>query len=151
MQKGDAVLRKARHGKAKVRIAKVIRYGDGRQDIVELTIRVELQGGTDASFTHGDNSGVVATDTCRNIVYVHAKSEEFSNCEQFALGLFQRFLQLYPHVSSVSICAEQAPWRRVSSKNKLHPHGFVNVATATRKCFVNADRQSCTLISSLDK
>lgn len=150
-RKGEAGLRETRHGKAKVRVAKVIRCEDGRQDIIELTIRVELEGGTDASFISGDNRDVVATDSCRNIIYVHAKMESFSNCEQFALGLSQRFLRLYSHVSSVSICAEQSPWQRFSSQNNPHPHGFINVANANRSCCVNANRQTCTLTSSLDK
>lgn len=147
----EVALSKTRHGKAQVRVAKVTRHADGKQDIVELGVRVELEGGTEDSFTHGDNSGVVATDTCRNIVYVHAKTEDFSNCEQFAIGLSQRFLNLYPHVSCVSVYAEQAPWERVSLQNKSHAHGFVNRGHGTRKCCVHANRRSCNLNSSLNK
>lgn len=147
----DVTIQRHRHGKAKVRVAKVTRDEDGRQDILEFCVGVELEGGTDLSLTEGDNSGVVATDTCRNHVYLHAKAEDISNCEIFAIGLSQRFLGLYTHVFRVRVWIRQVPWKRVSFGNVPHNHGFVNVAHAICKCRLVADRKVCSLESGLER
>jgi Uricase len=104
------------HGKERVRVAKVRRRPDGVQELVELRVRIELRGGTAASFTAGDNAGVVATDTCKNHVYMLAKTHPCSPPEQFAMDLARTFLQHYDHVNMASIRVEVEPWKRVSGR-----------------------------------
>jgi urate oxidase len=104
------------HGKERVRVAKVRRRPDGVQELVELRVRIELRGGTAASFTAGDNAGVVATDTCKNHVYMLAKTHPCSPPEHFAMDLARTFLQHYDHVNMASIRVEVEPWKRVSGR-----------------------------------
>jgi urate oxidase len=105
------------HGKERVRVAKVRRRSDGVHEFVELNVRVELRGGTSASFLHGDNSSVVATDTCKNHVYMLAKTHPCSPPEQFAIDLARNFLTHYNHVEAATIRVEEATWKRVLDRD----------------------------------
>ncbi|KAA8496926.1 Uricase-2 isozyme 1 [Porphyridium purpureum] len=113
------------HGKSRVRVAKVVRHGDGTQEIHEYNVAIQLYGGTERSFTHGDNSMVVATDTCKNHVYLLAKQHSMSSPEQFALDLADRFLDTYAFVTQVRVRVAKAPWQRVAIGDVPHRHGFV--------------------------
>jgi urate oxidase len=104
------------HGKERVRVAKVRRRPDGVQELVELRVRIELRGGTASSFTTGDNAGVVATDTCKNHVYMLAKTHPCSPPELFAMDLARTLLQHYAHLNMAGIRVEAEPWKRVSDR-----------------------------------
>lgn len=134
-------LKAAKHGKARVRVAKVTR-GTEKHRIIELTVLIELHGGTDSSFTTGDNSLVVATDTCKNHVYMLAKKHPMSCPEQFALALGRQFLEQYSHVQAARILIKERPWKRFEKNGIPHSHGFVLAGDGVRVCdvFVNKDR-----------
>lgn len=57
----------ASYGKDNVRVLKVKRdpSDPSKQDVIEMTVRVLLQGEIDVSYTHADNSPVVPTDTVK--------------------------------------------------------------------------------------
>lgn len=55
------------HGKSKVRVGRVWRQGSVHK-IVEWNVDIVLFSSAERSFTHGDNSSVVATDTMKNTV-----------------------------------------------------------------------------------
>lgn len=148
---GNPILTSSYHGKANVRFAKVVRRNDGWQDIIELVVSVQLFGGTDESFLEGNNCGVVATDTCRNHVYLHAKTIKFNSLEHFAIGLGDRFLNTYDHVESVKVGIEETPWKRAVIDGDYHQHGFIDFAHGVRRCSVSASRNSISLLSSLHK
>ncbi|CAN8065916.1 unnamed protein product [Agarophyton chilense] len=141
-------LQAAIHGKARVRVAKVTRTA-GRHDFTEFTVQIELSGGTNASFTEGDNRFVVATDTCKNHVYVLAKTHPMSCPETFALSLANRFLQFYSHLDGVRISVEERPWRRYQVDAVPHAHGFVLSADGTSVCDVQMTRTETILQSGL--
>lgn len=145
------ILSETCHGKACIRVAKVTRNSNGRHDVLELSVSFQLFGGTDESFRSGDNNGVVATDTCRNHVYLHAKASEFQNCEQFSLGLAVRMLTAYDHVERVKVTVEEKPWERAVLDGMPHNHGFVNNSYGVHKCNVDATRGSICLFSALQK
>jgi urate oxidase len=105
------------HGKERVRVAKVRRRSDGLHELVELRVRVELRGGTTASFLHGDNGTVVATDTCKNHVYMLAKTHPCSPPEQFAMDLARQFLTQYDQVHAATIRVEEEMWKRVVDRD----------------------------------
>lgn len=134
-------LKAAKHGKARVRVAKVTR-GTEKHDIIELTVLIELHGGTDSSFTAGDNRLVVATDTCKNHVYMLAKNHPMSCPEQFALALGKQFVEEYSHVQAVRIMIKERPWKRFEKDGVPHAHGFVLSGDGIRMCdvFMNKDR-----------
>ena len=62
------------YGKERVRLVQVLRRAD-RDDLRDLTVAVRFEGDYDASYTEGDNSDVLPTDTMRNTVYALAAQE----------------------------------------------------------------------------
>lgn len=111
------------HGKARVRVAKVFRT-QTHHTFVEYNVELLLYGGTSESFLHGDNSHVVATDTCKNHVYVMAKTHPCESPEQFAVDLAQRMLNEYSWLTRVQVIVEEKGWKRIRIGEEPHSHGF---------------------------
>ena len=59
-----------RHGKERVRVARVWRNQDGRQFFVEWNVGISLLSDCAAAYVSDDNSDIVATDTMKNTVIV---------------------------------------------------------------------------------
>ena len=108
------------YGKGAVRIMRVDR-AQPRHAVRELTVRVMLEGGFDASFTSDDNSAVVATDTIKNLVNIVAREHVAAETEPFAAALAGRFLDRYGQVSAVSVQTEETRWQRLGG---AHDHAF---------------------------
>ena len=135
------------YGKGAVRIMRVDR-SQPRQSVRELTVRVMLEGGFDASFTSSDNSAVVATDTIKNIVNIMAHELITAETEPFVAALADRFLSRYDQVTAVNITAHETRWRRLDG---THDHAFLLDANGTP--FVNhraARGEATTTHSGID-
>ena len=78
------MLADAAYGKSQVRLVQVPRRGD-RHDLRDLTVAVRFEGDYDASYSDGDNSDVLPTDTMKNTVYALAAREPVSEPETFGL------------------------------------------------------------------
>ncbi|MBW5448529.1 urate oxidase [Cohnella sp. CFH 77786] len=59
------------------------------------------------SFTEGDNSLVVATDSMKNFILRNAADFEGSTTEGFLRFVAERFFARYPHISEISIEADR--------------------------------------------
>jgi len=136
------------HGKARVRVAKSTRPAtpDGLATWTESTVAVLLRGGADAAFTDGDNSGVVSTDTVKNVVYVVAGRHPTTPPESFALAIAATFLAEYPHVGGADVTVTQPMWTRVIADGVPHPHGFLGGA-GTRTASVSLERGGVPAVS----
>ena len=68
-------------GKDKVKLLKVAKdpRDPKHQSVVELTVQILLEGAIETSYTKGDNSVVVATDSMKNTVYCALRSKELSS------------------------------------------------------------------------
>jgi urate oxidase len=124
-----------RYGKSRVRVARLIRQKD-HHDFYEMTVGIQLEGDFDSSYTHGDNSRVLPTDTMKNTVYALAKDDAVTQPESFALLLARHFLEGNSQVARVHIDVAQRPWQR---------HGrfsFVAGGAHRRMAFVNAARDA---------
>src|SRR5580700_3507194 len=71
------------YGKSKVRLSRIFR-DEHRQEIVDWTLSIALEGDFDAAYTKADNSKIVATDTMKNTVYVLAARHAIRSIEGFA-------------------------------------------------------------------
>jgi urate oxidase len=107
------------YGKARVRVARVLREG-GRHSIFEADVQVMLAGDFATSFTEGDNSLVVPTDTMKNTVNVLAQTELGPEIERFGLALSRHFLGKYPQVQRCEITLTGKSWQRIGD----HDHAF---------------------------
>ena len=63
-----------RYGKARVRVAKILRDKE-HQSIVEIDVAAMLEGDFESSYTAGDNTKVVPTDTIKNTINILAKEK----------------------------------------------------------------------------
>lgn len=117
-------LSSARYGKEKVRVFRVIRKAQWHE-VVEYTVSVLLEGEIHSSYTHADNTVVVATDSMKNTVNVFAKTSPYVLIpELFALHLGLHFISTYKHINQSNINIISHRWTRIPISEKPHPHAF---------------------------
>ena len=102
---------------------KILREGV-THSIKELDVAVSLEGDFESSYTSGDNSKVIATDTMKNTVNVLAQRDLGPENERFALTLAQHFVEKFPQVRSAAVQATERVWERMSIGGLAHPHSF---------------------------
>ena len=100
-----------RYGKSDIRVVKLER-GPERHELRDLTVRVMLEGEYDAVHTDGDNTGLVATDTMRNVVYALAAERTLDSLPDFARALVEHFLA-HPSVTGALAHISAHPWQRL--------------------------------------
>jgi len=114
-----------RYGKARVRVLKVSRHEE-RHELKEADVRVTLEGDFEPSFTRGDNSLVVPTDTLKNTVYALAKEKLGEEIEPFGVALANLLLERYPQVSQATVRLSERRWERLRVDGQPHAHSFVS-------------------------
>ena len=137
------------YGKSGIRLVKLARHGD-RHDIADLTIAVRFEGDYDESYTAGDNSNVLPTDTMKNTVYALAARHGVAEPEAFALILAQHFLDGNPRLHHVTIDAVQHAWGRLTTGGREDGQAFVRQGPEVRTASVAADRAAATVTGGLD-
>ena len=130
-----------RYGKANVRVLRVQR-GEDRHQVRESRVTVILDGEFSQSYTHAENSSVVATDTMKNLVNVLALEHLDAANESFALTIGQCFLDRYSHVSEARVRVEETVWSRMRIDGREHEHGFVRVEGGTPFACATVTRSS---------
>lgn len=118
-----------RHGKARVRVARVWREegdgGGGTHHFAEWNVSISLLSDCLPAYIAGDNSDIVATDTMKNTVYAKAKEcSKRLSAEDFAIELARHFTSYYRQVTAAIIRIVEKPWERVNVNGQLHTHGF---------------------------
>lgn len=107
-----ARLAENRYGKSRVRLSRITRHGD-RHDFNEWTVGVLLEGDFETSFTKGDNSKILPTDTMKNTVYSVARDSNAVTIEAFAMELGDYLLASNPQVSGTLVEIEEKSWERL--------------------------------------
>ena len=123
-----------RYGKHRVRVSKVRRPRQAapkeeRHEFVEAAVNVELEGAFDAAFTDGDNTSVIATDTCKNTIYVLAKDHPLDCVESFGVAVARHFVDRYDHVTACGAALTERVWDRIG--DSLHGFSARDAATPT--------------------
>jgi urate oxidase len=114
------------YGKSAIRLVKVVR-GETPHRVRDLTIDIALEGDFDTSYTEGDNSGVIATDTMKNTAYALAKDQLVGSIEEFGIALGRHFAQA-PQVEMAYIKIKEHAWRQIESS----PDSFRRDGSETR-------------------
>jgi len=123
----------ARYGKDNIRIYKVHKdEKTGVHTVFEGVVCVLLEGEIDTSYTHADNSVVVATDTMKNTTYIMAKQHPVNPPELFASILGTHFIETYKHIHVANIKVVVRRWSRMVIDGKPHPHSFFRDGDETR-------------------
>jgi len=136
------------HGKARVRVARIQRDGE-RNSISELSVQTMLHGEFAHSFTDGDNTGVVATDTIKNLTNIVARENLGAGPEAFARALAARLLDQYPQIDQVSVTCHETRWTRARVDGAEHPHAFLLDANGTPSAELVATREGARLSSGI--
>jgi urate oxidase len=144
-----AVLMHHSYGKSRVRLTRVTRLPD-RHEIRELAVDLRLEGDFDASYTVGDNSRIIATDTMKNVVYSLAQGRPPEAIEDFGAALAGHFVEGFAHVRSATVGLTEHPWRRIAVDGRDHPHAFVGGGGETRAASVTRGREGARFESGLD-
>jgi len=138
------MLRDTAYGKSRVRLVQLTRRND-RHELCDLTIAIRFQGSYDESYTAGDNSAVLPTDTMKNTVYALAATERVRDAESFGLLLARHFLDRNPRLERVRIDITEHAWGRIASGDREHGSAFVRQGPETRTSTIDADRQLMTV------
>lgn len=123
------------YGKSRVRLTKVKRHPD-RHELKEVCVDIQLEGEFEASFTDGDNSRVIATDSMKNTVYVLAANHAIPDIETFGKDLTSHFLEQYDQVRSATAQLSEDLWVRIGKNGEEHPHAFVSAGNEKRTATV---------------
>ncbi len=132
------VLSHAGYGKSEVRLVKVSRRPDGHE-LRDLTVDVGLEGDFDAAYIDADNSGLLATDTMRNVVYALAKECPIEELESFGARLARHFLEAGPGVTRARVHIVEHPWVRLEAGGRPHEHAFQRGSGGNRVATVAGD------------
>ena len=134
------MLAQSSYGKSRVRLVQVLRRPD-RHDLRDWSIAIRFQGDYEGSYTDGDNSGVLPTDTMKNTVYALAGREPVREPEMFGLALARHFLERNPRLRRVRIDLTEHLWRRIPRGEREHGQAFVRGGSETRTAAVNVNRK----------
>jgi urate oxidase len=118
------------YGKSEIRLVKV---GQDR-GLRDLTVDISLEGDFEAVHTSGDNTGLVATDTMRNVVYAQAADKPLDSLPAFGADLVEHFLG-HERVSGATACLREHPWEGLPGGE----HAFQRGAGGTRVHEVSGD------------
>lgn len=145
-------IRLAQHayGKHRVRFSKIRRDPENPSlhSLIEATVGVILEGDMDEAYLKGDNRPVVATDTCKNTVYVLAKDDPIETIESFAVTLAEHFLSQYDHLDAANVTIEQKQWQRLLDC----PHAFTgNDAAISTTCAVARREEPTSIGAGVDQ
>jgi urate oxidase len=144
-----AVLGASSYSKQAVRLVKVIRAPD-RDELRDLTVDVTLAGDLEPLYTRGDNSGVVATDTMRNVVYALARERPIEDVERFGLALVDHFLTT-PRTRHARVRLIDHAWERIrfDGQEHEHEHAFTRAAGGERTATVSGSGDDREVIAGV--
>jgi urate oxidase len=117
------------YGKAEIHLVHVDREQEPHR-VTDLTVSVDLRGDFDAAHLEGDNTGLVATDSQKNIVYGLARSEPPGAPEAFALRVAAYLVDEYASVDRARVEVEAASWLPLGAAAFQRDGGQRRVATA---------------------
>jgi|688.fasta_scaffold650634_1 urate oxidase len=116
------------YGKHRVRVSKIKRprhhpAKDESHQFMEVSVDIELDGDFHHAYTQQDNRQLIATDTCRNIVYILAKKDPMHSIESFGCCLATHFIDSYPQVEQALIRVREHRWNSVEGSGHVFTGG----------------------------
>jgi urate oxidase len=126
---------------------KVLREGANHR-VWDLDVAVLLEGDFESSYTEGDSSKVVATDTIKNTINVLAKQHLGDEIDRFAIAIAKHFLGK-PQVRQATVNIAERNWQRLDVGGKPHPHSFQSGGESKMFTRVVAGRDSQTVQSGI--
>lgn len=138
------MLVEAAYGKSSVRLVRVTRHGD-RHDLRDLTVAIRFDGDYGESYTDGDNTGVLPTDTMKNTVYALAARDGVTEPEAFGVALARHFLDRNPLLRHVRIDLVDHIWGRIHVGGREHGQAFARVGPDSRTARIAGTRDGTVI------
>ena len=135
------------YGKESIRLVKVDKRTH-RHEVRDLTVDVALAGDFASSYTNGDNSLVIATDTMKNTVYAFAPEHLSGAIEAFGIVLGRHFLAS-PQVTTATITIGESGWERLLGADGPADDAFRRAGGATRTASVVASESGIVVESGV--
>jgi urate oxidase len=102
------------YGKGDVLVYRLCRDGavpSGQSAVFGTNVTILIYGeGFWPTYTTGDNTGLIATDSMKNFVQRETMNFTGGDLELYCLFLAEKFLAKYPQVEGVQIAAEEIPY-----------------------------------------
>ena len=143
-----AALSQTSYGKSRIRLVQVLRRGD-RHELRDVTVAVAFEGDYDTSYTDGDNTHVLPTDTMKNTVYALAARDGVGEPEAFGLLLGGHFIERNPLLARVSIDLVDHAWGRITVADREHGAAFLRRGPEQRTARVVTDRRGSSITAGI--
>lgn len=143
-----AALTETSYGKSRIRLVRVTRHGD-RHAVRDFTVAVAFEGKYDTSYTDGDNTDVLPTDTMKNTVYALAARDGVREPEAFGLALGRHFIERNPKLDRVTVDMVGHAWDRISVGDREHGSSFVRNGPESRTARVVTGRNGVLITSGI--
>lgn len=145
-----AALSKTSYGKSRIRLVQVSRRGD-RHQLRDLTVAVAFEGDYDTSYTDGDNTHVLPTDTMKNTVYALAARHGVGEPEAFGMVLGRHFIERNPLLARVTIDLVDHAWGRITVADREDGQAFVRRGPEHRTARVVTDRRGSSITAGISE
>jgi urate oxidase len=136
------------YGKSKIRLVHVSRRGS-RHALRDLTVGIRFEGDYDASYTAGDNSDVLPTDTMKNTVYALAARYGITDIETFALHLAGHFIERNGKLRRVRVDVADHAWRHLAVRGREHGQSFERQGQGVRTATVQLSHDRTSIGAGL--
>ena len=143
-----AILGPNQYGKAEIRLVTVSRKGS-RHGIRDLTVSTALRGNLAATHLTGDNSGVVPTDTQKNVVFAFAKEHAVGALESFGLLLARYFVDTYPSITGARVSIAEHGWDQIAVDGSPRENAFSRSSDEKRTAEITVDGSGTRVVSGL--
>ena len=144
------------YGKSRIRLVRVTRpgdasarSGDNRHDLRDFTVAIAFEGRYDTSYTDGDNSHVLPTDTMKNTVYALAARDGVGEPEAFGTLLGRHFIERNPTLDRVIVDMIDHSWTRIMVGNREHGQSFVRRGPESRTARIVTTREGATVTAGI--
>jgi urate oxidase len=138
------------YGKDQIRLVRVVRDSE-RHILRDVTVHVSLIGDFDKVYTDGDNTGVPATDTMKNVVFALAKTNfSTGSIEDFGVELIDHFAKPGSLVHGAKIHLIEHPWVRLDAADgSEHDHAFFRGSSGDHHAWVEGSPGEITVTSGI--
>lgn len=137
-----------RYGKESIRLVRLVRQG-ARRLVRDLTVSIALEGRFESSYTAGDNSLVIATDTMKNSVYALAVDGLDGSIEAFGRRLADHFAA-FDQVARATVRLRDHRWRPIETDGGPAPAAFARDGSWTRTATVTSTGGATAIEAGID-
>jgi urate oxidase len=121
-------------------------HGDRIRD---LTVAIALEGDFERSYTDGDNSLVIATDTMKNTAYAFAKEHLDGALEAYGRALAEHFLE-FRQVDRATVSIRSPLWGAIDVAGTPARDAFIRGGEGTRVATVSATPGGTTVQAGVE-